>query len=65
MTHTQAALNPDFKKEGDGKAGDGEVTREGHGKAGDREVAREEHGKADNGEVARENTLSTGFVLWI
>lgn len=23
MTHTQAALNPDFKKEGDGKAGDG------------------------------------------
>lgn len=38
MTHTQAALNPDFKKEGNGKAGDGEVTREGHGKAGDGEV---------------------------
>lgn len=52
MTHTQAALNPDFKKEGDGKAGDREVTWEGHRKAG-------------NGEVARETMLSTGFVLWI
>lgn len=49
MTHTQATLNPDFKKEGDGWEGwRWGSDQEGHGKAGDGEVM-----------------LSTGFVLCI